>query len=163
MTDATATRFDIRAATADDLAALTELLPRLADFDIPPGRNPLDLWRSDEKTLRRHLSGESSDTLCHVAERDGRVLGFVLTSLRPELLSGEPSAHLEAIAVHTDAARQGLATRLIEATESAAAARGARSITLHVFARNERARALYRRCGYDEELIRCSRDLGSRD
>ena len=54
-----------------------------------------------------------------------------------------------------------VARALIDAAEREALARGARSMTLHVFAANARARALYARTGYTEELIRCTKPLGS--
>ena len=49
--------------------------------------------------------------------------------------------------------------KLIKAVVSEAKKRGAESITLHVFRKNERARALYKKLGYDEELLRCSKPL----
>jgi hypothetical protein len=46
------------------------------------------------------------------------------------------------------------ATTRIDAVEKAAAAEGAKSMTLHVLATNSRARALYTKSGYDCELLR---------
>lgn len=80
-------------------------------------------------------------------------------TLRPELLSHEPSAHLEALAVGEGAEGMGIGGALIAATEEEARARGALSITLHVFTRNHRARKVYKRAGYDEELIRCTKQI----
>ncbi len=45
------------------------------------------------------------------------------------------------------------------AVEDEARARGAHSMTLHVFGNNRRARALYAKIGYDEELIRAIKHL----
>ena len=79
--------------------------------------------------------------------------------MRSELLSGEPSAHLEVLVVNPDARRQGIGKRLIEATETAAKALGATSLTLHVFANNKRARSLYQACEFKEELLRCYKPI----
>ncbi len=152
--------FLIRPADADDALAMMALLPRLASFELPPGRKPKDLWRHDKALLETWLAGEAPDCLVHVAmSKDDALWGLVVTTLRPELLSGAPSAHLEAIVVDGAAEGKGVASALIETTETAARARGAESITLHVFGLNKRARNVYARAGYTEELIRCSKPL----
>ncbi len=133
------------------------LLPRLASFEVPEHRNPEHLWRSDEKLLLRWFDGEAPQCFAQVAEQEGAVVGLTLVSIKPELLSGEPSAHIEAIAVSPNAEGRGIAHALLEACEAEAKNRGAQSITLHVFGANLRARAFYQRNDYDEELIRCSK------
>jgi len=150
----------VREATTGDVAAMLDLFPRLASFDLPPARVPEHLWIHDEKLLKSWALGNEDSCLVHVAvDADGNLLGLVMTTLRPELLSHAPSAHLEAIVVSEDAQGKGIGGALVEATEAAAKARGALSITLHVFERNKRARKIYARAGYEEELIRCTKKL----
>jgi ribosomal protein S18 acetylase RimI-like enzyme len=48
----------------------------------------------------------------------------------------------------------GLGKTLLERAEAMVVAEGARSMTLHVFANNERARSVYDRFGYSGELLR---------
>jgi len=69
-------------------------------------------------------------------------------------MSHAPSAHLEAIVVHPDARGSGLGQRLLDRSEALAQEYGAESLSLHVFANNHRARALYQSSGFDQELIR---------
>jgi len=146
--------FQICEADAVHGEAMLALMPRLADYDVPASRNPDDLWMDDAKLMRRWLAGEE-ECLVHVAlDPDGVVIGFSMARLRPELLSHEPSAHLEAIALDKRAEGRGVAAALLAATERAARARGALTMTLHVFACNTRARRLYERNGYDGELMR---------
>jgi ribosomal protein S18 acetylase RimI-like enzyme len=147
--------FQIRSAVSGDGEAMLALMPRLASFDLPKSRNPLDLWRSDAAMLQRWLDGEAAECFVHVAVDDAqKVLGFTLVSLRPELLSHEPSAHLEAIAVDGAAEGMGVGQALLAAAESEAKSQGAQSMTLHVFASNTRARAFYEQSGYNGELLR---------
>ena len=154
MTAESTLEFAVRDATGADGEAMLALMPRLAEFDLPASRNPEHLWMDDAKLLRRWLDGEEH-CIVHVAvDTDLSVLGFSLVRLRPELLSHEPSAHLEAIAIARPAEGKGVAKALLAAAESAAAAEGALTMTLHVFARNTRARTFYERVGYDGELIR---------
>lgn len=149
----------IRPAEHKDCTTIAELLPELAAFDVPKGRNPRDLWEGDLETLNRWRDGKEPQVLVHVAEaqseeKAGAIEGFTMVRLREELMSHEPSSHLEAIVVSESARGTGLGRRLLENAEQQAKAAGAGSITLHVFGNNERARAVYRKLGYDEELIR---------
>ena len=156
----TETDYTIRAATADDVATILDLLPRLGSFTLPPGRDSRDLWRHDAALLERWAGGDADHCLVHVAaDGSGQVIGAVLTSLRPEALSETPSAHLEALAVAEGTEGRGLGRALISATETAAKDAGAESITLHVFETNGRARRLYEHVGYREEIIRCFKRL----
>ncbi|MEQ8690645.1 MAG: GNAT family N-acetyltransferase [Pseudomonadales bacterium] len=150
MTDSTR----IRAATAADEKQILALLPQLADFDVPPQRNPDDLWQGDAALVKAVFAGENGGTIIEVAEHAGQVQGVIVVTLREELMSHAPSAHLEAIVVHPDARGIGLGQRLLDRSEALAREHGAQSLSLHVFANNHRARALYQSSGFDQELIR---------
>lgn len=152
--------FSIRPAQLDDLDAIRELLPRLAEFELPPGRVAEHLWRGDEKILLAWAEGKEPACLVQVAiGEDQRLLGVAMSRLRPELLSAEPSAHLEILMVARDAEGTGIGRALMNAAESAARDRGARSMTLHAFATNTRACRLYEKLGYDGELVRFTKNL----
>jgi len=83
-----------------------------------------------------------------------------MVSMREEMLSHDPSAHLEALVVDPRARGTGLGKRLMQHCEARVRALGASSLTLHVFQRNARARALYAGEDFDEELIRAIKWLG---
>ncbi len=152
--------YSIRDASTDDLDAIRQLLPRLAAFDLPERRAPEDLWRGDEKMLVHWLYGGEPDLFAHVAVDGGdRILGVAVTRLREELLSSAPSAHLETLAVAKEAEGRGMGKALVRAAEETARARGAETMTLHVFGVNTRARGMYEKLGYDGELIRYIKDL----
>jgi len=151
--------FEIINANESHGDAILELMPRLADYDVPASRNPQHLWQHDAEMLNQWLRGEA-ECLVHVAvDSADNVLGFSMVTLRPELLSHEPSAHLEAIALDPPAEGRGIAKALLATAEKAARAKGALTMTLHVFAVNERARSLYERAGYDGELLRYIKPL----
>ena len=147
--------YKIRSASAADGDAMLELMPRLSEFEIPESRNPEHLWRDDAALLRKWIAGDADDCLVHVAEdNDGAILGLTLVRLRPEALSHEPSAHLEAIAVAKEAEGKGVARALLDTAEEEAGRHGAQTMTLHVISTNTRARRFYERSGYDGEMIR---------
>lgn len=148
-------RCAIRPATPRDLDAILTLLPRLAAFKLPERRVAEDLWQGDAALLREWSIGKAPQCIVSVATDDGgEIAGVAITQLRKELLSGAPSAHLEVLVVREGAEGRGIGNALVEDAEATAAARGAESITLHVFATNDRARQLYERRGYEAELLR---------
>ena len=152
----------IREASTSDVEAIRQLLPRLAEFDIPERRSPDDLWRGDEDLLLRWQAGEEPDLFAYIAVGEGdSILGIVMTRLREELLSHAPSAHLEVLAVAKGAEGQGLGKALMTVAENAVRARGAETMTLHVFGVNTRARGMYEKLGYEGEIIRYIKDLPS--
>ncbi|HCY04102.1 MAG TPA: hypothetical protein DHU16_01520 [Gammaproteobacteria bacterium] len=77
-----------------------------------------------------------------------------MITLREELFSHEPSAHLEALVVNAEARGLGIGRKLLAHAENCVSARGASTLTLHVFSNNHRARSLYDAFDFDSELIR---------
>ena len=145
----------VRDAMPSDGEAMLALMPRLAEFNLPDGRVPEHLYQGDVKLMQQWISGNASDCLVQVAVDDsGEVLGFTLTRLRPDALSHEPSAHLEAIAIASEAEGRGVGKALLESNEENAKSHGAQSMTLHVISTNQRAREFYERSGYFGELLR---------
>jgi ribosomal protein S18 acetylase RimI-like enzyme len=145
----------VQEAESTDYEDLLELFPRLAAFDLPQNRNPDHLWGGDAEILKDWAAGNRDDCLVHVAKNEaGKVLGVAMVTMRPELLSHAPSAHLEALAVAEKAEGQGVGSALLASVEEDAQQRGALSMSLTVFARNQRARKVYERAGYDGELLR---------
>ncbi len=145
-----------RAANPEDYDALVKLLPQLTDFEIPPKRVANNLWEGDAKLLKTVLDKETRITFADVAvDSEDQIQGIILVTMREEMLCHEPSAHLEAIVVAPDARGQGLGRRLLQRTEERVKALGAKSLTLHVFSNNTRARSLYRGHGFEEEMLRC--------
>lgn len=160
MTDEKSGAFTLREATPADGNALIALLPQLAAFELPPKREPEHLWHGDRDMIQDWLAGNRPECFATVAVADdGSIGGYAFVSMREELLSHAPSAHLEVLVVASDARRAGLGARLCADVEAEAKTRGATSMTLHVFGNNKRARALYAKIGYDEELIRTIKHL----
>jgi ribosomal protein S18 acetylase RimI-like enzyme len=156
-----ARQFVVRSATKADGEAMLALFPRLADFEIPDSRTAEHLWIHDAALMRDWIDGKTDGCLVQVAENEqGDIVGLAMLTLKPELLSHEPSAHLEAIAVANGVEGQGIGQMLRRAAEAEAIARGAQTMTLHVFSSNKRARGFYERSGYDGELMRYIKPLG---
>jgi len=150
----------IRPGRAEDIESLVAMLPRLAEFELPPRRRAGDLWESDAKALRAWAEqGDDSAIVIVADDVEAGVIGVAFVRLQPEFMSKAASGHLEALAIAPVADGHGIGRRLLEAAEDAAKAAGAQTMTLHVFANNERARSVYDRHGYDGELMRYVKHL----
>lgn len=98
--------------------------------------------RMSRRSIRRLLSSPSAVVL--VAGVEEEVAGAAVVLVR----RGSTVARLYSIAVDPQATGRGVGPALIEAAESAAAARGAGRIRLEVHDHNARAIARYRKAGY---------------
>lgn len=149
----------IRRGRPADEAALLALLPRLAQFKLSPQRRPEDLWQGDAQLVKAHLAGKAAHCLLLVAEDSqetpATVAGFALVSLQPEFTGHDPGAHLEVLVVADGFEGRGVGRQLLADAETAAKAKGAQSMTLHVFNENQRAHRLYEASGYQSEIQRC--------
>ena len=120
-----------RDASAADLDAICALLPRLAAFEIPDSRQPEHLWHGDRDLAIQWAKGGAEKTFVQVAETEGQLVGVAITTLKEELLSHEPSSHLEVLAIHDQFEGRGIAGQLIQLAEEGAKRRGALTMTLH--------------------------------
>jgi ribosomal protein S18 acetylase RimI-like enzyme len=150
----------IRPAVPSDEAALLALTPRLAAFALPAWRTAGEIAAADHRILLDALHRPEGSTSILVASAgEPGLLGYVFSSSRTDYFTGERHGHVEVLTLAPEAEGRGLARRLMEAAESWALGRGYRRMTLNVFATNTRARGLYDRLGYGEEIMRYVKDL----
>jgi ribosomal protein S18 acetylase RimI-like enzyme len=150
----------LRAATAADEPLLLSLAARLADFPVPAWRTREQIARADHQILQAAIREGTPDRLLLIAERPaGTPLGYVFVTSKSDYFTGRGHAHIEILVVRPEAEGQGIGRALLAASEAWARSRGLESITLNVFAQNERALELYRRQGYATELIKCWKGL----
>lgn len=146
----------IREATAADFRTILTIIERLAEFELPAKRTPEMFWSEDAKLFEAVFNGTAPNSFAHVAcDSDGTILGVTLVTLREEFFDHSPSAHLEVIAVAHEADGRGIGKQLMAHAETEARKRGAGSLSLHVVVNNHRARHVYKKIGFTEELIRC--------
>ena len=152
--------FHVRVGTPEDGPDVLILLPRVGAFPRPTHRAHDELHRCDERVIHEWIDGGEPDCRVFVARDESEVLiGFALVRMQPDAMNGAPSAHLETLAVAEGAEGKGVGSALLASAEDAASEEGARSMSLHVFETNERARELYARKGYVADWIRCIKPL----
>lgn len=137
----------VRPAQADDEAALLALDAR----SWSPESGFLSLLGDPQATFFTDRAGPADHL---VAELDERVVGYVRLTAAYPMPEGAHVLAIHGLAVDPEARGHGAGGALLEAAEEYAHRRGARKITLNVFATNAAARRLYARHGYVQEGLR---------
>jgi len=140
----------IRRARENDAQAVTALLSQL-DYPL------------EAKAVAPALAEIVADPahLPLVAEEDGEVVGFVNANFRPQLHHLGPVGTIDELVV--DASRRGrrIGEQLVDAVLAEARRRGADVVEVMTHERRERARAFYRRCGFEATSIKLVHPLGA--
>lgn len=155
----------IRRAADSDTAALGRLGALLMrthfDFDsrrfLSPGTNP-------EAGYGRFLHSQlhEDDMVVFVAEREGRVVGYVMAGLEPlswkELR--DACGFIHDIVVEPEGRRFGAATMLLDAAMAWMKERGAPRAMLWTADQNAGAHRLFERAGFRRTMVEMTKELG---
>ena len=106
--------------------------------------------------VKQHFDAKNKDTRIWIAvDETDHILGTLLLRFNQDPLNEQTNAHVEVIAVSEQAEGNGVASRFLEMAEAETRKQQAFSLLLNVFSNNVRARSLYQKFGFDEEMIRC--------
>ena len=134
----------VRAATAQDLPAIHELW-RAFELEVPPPPHAV----VDHEHELREIEQIVRDEIAFVAlDEADEPEGFALARRKnPQL------GFLSDLYVRPDARRGGAARALVREVAAAFAEQGVEFVSLEVGAANERARSIYSRWGFSEDLL----------
>jgi GNAT superfamily N-acetyltransferase len=135
----------IREARPGDWPEVAALLAELGRPDV----RGTDDEEPAAEVFERYL--ERPDAAAFVAERDGRVVGFVDLEFRARLNFLTPQAWLPDLVVAEDARSAGVGAALLERCEETARERGCWSLELESANWRERAHAFYEREGWKDQ------------
>jgi [ribosomal protein S18]-alanine N-acetyltransferase len=108
-------------------------------------------FRFDRESMREFA--EERNAVVQIAETVcGEIAGFVIAHIMA--VGPEMRAYVVTLDVAEQWRRQGLAARLMQATEAQAVAAGVRWIQLHVYIGNAGAIRFYERMGYERIRVR---------
>jgi GNAT superfamily N-acetyltransferase len=150
----------VRLAHADDDEFILSIAERLVGFDLPAWRKRSETLAGIRSDIARHLRELPAASHLFVAEDDdaGR-LGFLHLQTQKDFFTGVLNCHIADLVVASEHDGEGVGSALIGFTERWAREHRCRHITLAVFPGNKRARILYERHGYGDELIRMAKPL----
>ena len=150
----------IRPASPADREFVISLMPRLVEFGPPAWRDPAQMTAHDTGVINESLLDPKPGTAVFVAEdADGTPLGFIHLHADTEHYNREEHGHVEDLIVAPAGEGRGVGRALLEKAEEWARSRGYRWLTLNVFAENLRAREVYKRLGYGEDMVKYVKQL----
>src|SRR5215207_9509616 len=153
-------KVSVRPARGDDGEFILALVPRLMEFGPPPWYDAAEMVATDLETIGRALKETPAGTAVFVAEGDGgQRLGFIHLNTTVDYFTREEVGHVSDVVVAPGGEGRGVGRALMAAGEEWARGRGYRLLTLNAFALNTRARRLYERLGYGEDMVKYVKEL----
>jgi GNAT superfamily N-acetyltransferase len=149
-----------RPASIDDKEFIISLLPRLEEFGPPSWRYRTQMLATDIQVLSDKLMNKRPGTAIFIAEDQGIALGFIHLQTGKDYYYNEEHGHIADLIVAPQAEGRGIGRVLIEKGEEWAGSQGFRWLTISVFAQNLRARQVYQRLGYGEDIMKYVKALG---
>jgi ribosomal protein S18 acetylase RimI-like enzyme len=103
---------------------------------------------------------EESDVVIYVAEREGRIVGYVYAGLEPQSWKElrDPAGFVHDVVVEEDARGLGIATRLVDEAAAWLEAHGAPRVMLWTAEQNPAAQRLFERLGFRRTMIEMTRE-----
>jgi GNAT superfamily N-acetyltransferase len=103
---------------------------------------------------------EEADVVIYVAERDGRIVGYVYAGLEPQSWKElrDPAGFVHDVVVEEAARGHGIATLLVEQAAAWLEAHGAPRVMLWTAQRNPAAQRLFERLGFRRTMIEMTRE-----
>jgi ribosomal protein S18 acetylase RimI-like enzyme len=118
------------------------------------------LLATDTQVLSDKLMNKPPGTAIFIAEDDqGVALGFIHLQSGKDYYYHEDHGHIADLIVAPEGEGRGIGRVLIEKGEEWARAQGFRWLTVSVFAQNLRAREVYQRLGYGEDIMKYVKEL----
>ncbi|TDC78462.1 GNAT family N-acetyltransferase [Actinomadura sp. 7K507] len=132
----------IRFATPDDVPDILRLIRELAEYE-----RALHEVKATEEHLRQNLFGDDPKVFAHVAEHEGRVVGFALWFLTFSTWNGTHGIYLEDLYVEPDTRGHGYGKALLTELARIADARGYGRVEWAVLNWNQPAIEFYEALG----------------
>lgn len=135
---------------------ILSLVARFSDFALPEWRRSDDIDKTNRLVLQEALENSAPDSAIFVAEEEesGTLAGFVHLQTQTDYFSGEQHGYISDLAVDTSFEGQGVGRLLLETAEDWARSKNYHLLTLYVFAGNIRARHLYEKYGFEQEVLK---------
>ncbi|MCX7555666.1 GNAT family N-acetyltransferase [Xanthomonadaceae bacterium JHOS43] len=150
----------VRAATAADDDAILALCARFAQVPLPHFRQRTTYLAHVRRDIAADLEALPTGTVVLVAEdARGRCAGFARVRLVNDSIDGTRNAHLADLVVASAHEGKGTAQALLDAAEAFARAQHCTHLQLFTFPDHERALRLYRRSGFETDMLRLVKPL----
>lgn len=145
----------IRNYKPSDSELILSLVSRFSEFELPEWRQRAEIDGTNQASMQRALNQPGPDSAIFVAEdENGKLAGFVHLQTENDYFRDEKYCYISDLAVDASFEGQGIGRRLLETAEEWAHTKGYSLLALYVFSGNRRARQLYEKYGFKEEVIK---------
>ncbi len=145
----------IRKYRPSDGEFILSLVSRFSEFELPDWRQKDEIDGTNQASMERALNQPRLDSAIFVAEdENGNLAGFIHLQTENDFFRDEKYGYISDLAVDASFEGHGIGRKLLETAEEWAREKGYRLLALYVFSGNRRARKLYEKYGFKEEVIK---------
>ncbi len=145
----------IRQHKPSDNEFILSLVSRFSEFELPGWRQKDEIDGTNQASMQRALNQPEPASAILIAEdENGNPAGFIHLQTETDYFRAEKYGYISDLAVDASFEGRGIGRQLLAAGEEWARAKGYRLLALYVFSGNRRARELYEKYGFQEEVIK---------
>ncbi|MBI5952724.1 MAG: GNAT family N-acetyltransferase [Chloroflexi bacterium] len=150
----------IRLFTLSDTDFIESLIPRFSEFDLPSWRTPDEIDNANLASLKKAMETPEPGSAIFIAEDEtGKRAGFLHIQIQTDYFNGSKVVYISDVAVDSSFEGQGVGRILLDQAEAWAREQGCSLLTLYVFSNNSRARKVYEKLGFKEEVTKYVKPL----
>ena len=145
----------VRTFKPSDSEFVISLIARFSEFELPAWRTTNEVDNANRISFQKAMEEPEPESAIFVAEDEveGRA-GFIHLQTQTDYFSGEKHGYISDVAVDKRFEGRGIGGILLDAAEDWARAKGYHLLTLYVFAGNTRARHIYEKHGFSQEIVK---------
>ncbi|MGH9435395.1 MAG: GNAT family N-acetyltransferase, partial [Terriglobia bacterium] len=133
---------------------------RFVAFGLPKGRGKRKLLATLHAYIERAFrEAPNGDHFFVAQDPTGQPVGFLHLWIERDFLAGGRACHISNLAVADGYDSQGIGRALLDFAQAWAKKHRCKLLTLSVFPGNARARALYERNGFTDDLLRMAKSI----
>jgi ribosomal protein S18 acetylase RimI-like enzyme len=145
----------IRQHQPSDNEFILSLVSRFSEFELPGWRQKDEIDGTNQKSIQRALNQPEPGSAIFIAEdENGTLAGFIHLQTETDYFRDEKYGYISDLAVDTPSEGRGIGRQLLGMGEEWARAKGYRLLALYVFSGNRRAREVYEKFGFQEEVVK---------
>jgi GNAT superfamily N-acetyltransferase len=145
----------IRAYQRSDREFILSLVSRFSEFELPAWRQSDEIDRVNRGLMEKALAHPAADSAIFVAEdENGTLAGFIHLQTERDYFSDQEYGYISDLAVESSFEGHGIGRALLDTAEDWTRSKGYQFLALYVFAGNTRARQIYKKYGFGEEVVK---------
>lgn len=145
----------IRDYRPSDREFILSLVSRFSEFTLPEWRQREEIDGTNLASIERALEALKPDSAIYIAENEnGTPAGFIHLQTETDYFRDEKYGYISDLAVDEPFEGQGIGRLLLKAAEDWARTNSYQLLALYVFAGNTRARQVYEKYGFQQEVIK---------